>query len=164
MFKYKIQLVLIVGSFLLLGVINGCISENEEVSGLFKIQITGDIQETMEGEATFTFVPKTDYALITIRLEEDDSNYINLSFINPIASRVFLEPGDYSVVTQITPDNNNQKEVLVDYYAGTVKYTASSGSVSLRVSKETQLKGTINSAVLADINSSLSGDFDAKRQ
>jgi hypothetical protein len=162
MLKNKIQLILIAGSFLFLFGTNGCTRENEEASGLFNVQITGDIQETMEGEATFTFIPKTDYGLIIIRLEEDELNYINLSFINPNASRVYLEPGDYNVVTQMTP--NDQKEALVDYYINGLKHSGSSGSISIGISKETQLKGKINAVSYPDINSSMSGNYDAKRE
>ena len=95
MIKKIIQLVLIIGCFIFMFGINGCTSENEESTGLFNAQITGDIQGTMEGEATFTFIPKTDYGWIIIRLEEDEFNYIVLSFVNPSDSRVYLEPGDY---------------------------------------------------------------------
>ena len=162
MLKYLIQLILIIGGLSFLFGSNSCVTENVEASGLFNVQITGDIQESMEGEATFTFIPKTDYGLIIIRLEEDELNYIRLSFINPNASRVYLEPGDYNVVNQITP--NDQKEVLIDYYINNVKHVAGSGKVSLGISKETQLKGMIYSVSFPDINSSMSGNYDAKRE
>jgi len=141
---------------------NGCTPENEETSGVFSVRVTGDIQEEMEGDATFDLLPKDQYSYVIIRLEEDDLNYVRLSFINTSSTTIHLEPGEYNIVPQIAV--NNQKEVLVDYFNDGIKYIGNSGSVSLGISKEAQLKGTINNANFPDINSLMSGNYDAKRK
>ncbi|MFC2125034.1 hypothetical protein ACFLU5_09505 [Bacteroidota bacterium] len=164
MLKQTIYSVLFAVTFIFLFGIHSCIDDpgNDEVSGIFTIQISGDIQETMEGKATFSLISKDQYSLVIIKLEVDELNYVWLSFVNPSSTSIFLEPGDYNIVSQITVDS--QKEVLIDYYIDGVKYIADSGSVSLGVSKETQLKGRINTASFPDINSFISGNYDAIRE
>ena len=164
MLKKTIQITLFTASFLLLIGVHSCINDpkNEEVTGIFNIQITGDIQDTLEGVANFELIPKTDYGLVIVRLEEDELNYVMISFVNSSPTNIRLEPGDYNIVSQIVP--NNQKEVLVDYYINGVKNSGNSGSVSIGISKETQLKGRINTANFTVINSFMSGNYDAKRK
>ena len=152
-------------SFFLLSVIVllfACTNDNPDPTGLFDAEFTGDFQETLEGSATFELEPRGSNGVVIVYLRESNDVFIRLSFPNASPNEIFIEPGTYTVVTQL--GNDLTSEVLVDFIDGNLSFTASSGEVNIGISKPTQLAGTIASAEFQLLRSMCNGTFDSTPQ
>ena len=152
-------------SFFLLSVIVllfACTNDNPDPTGLFDAEFTGDFQETLEGNATFELEPRGSNGVVIVYLRESNDVFIRLSFPNASPNEIFIEPGTYTVVTQL--GNDLTSEVLVDFIDGNLSFTASSGEVNIGISKPTQLAGTIASAEFQLLRSMCNGTFDSTPQ
>ncbi len=155
------SLIKVLPTVIIMGLITqtGCLNDPPKATGTFVIQFTGDIENRYEGKAYFTLTPSNTNGLITIRMDISSSSFIRLTFFNPDPGQIFLEPGTYVIVDRLTQDIEN--EVLFDYIDNSGSYNATSGEVRVGIVKNSQIKGEIISAVLSDLNSQCSGDFDA---
>lgn len=149
------------GVFLLsiITLLSTCTNDNPEPTGLFDAEFTGDFNATLEGSASFELEPRGSNGIIIVSLRESNDVFIRLSFPNASPSSIFIEPGTYTVVTQL--GNDLASEVLVDYIDGKTSFTASSGEVNIGISKPTQLAGTIANAEFQILRSMCNGTFNS---
>jgi hypothetical protein len=149
------------GAFLLsiIALLSTCTNDNPEPTGLFDAEFTGDFNATLEGSASFELEPRGSNGIIIVSLRESNDVFIRLSFPNASPSSIFIEPGTYTVVTQL--GNDLASEVLVDYIDGKTSFTASSGEVNIGISKPTQLAGTIANAEFQILRSMCNGTFNS---
>ena len=152
----KILIVVILAG--LPGIFN-CTSDSPEASGTFNVGFSGNINDQIQGQATFRLTPTNSYGLIVVNLEESPSVYLRLSFYNPDGSQIFLEPGTYTVVEQA--GQNVPDEVLVDYFTAQGSFSAASGEIRVGIVKENQLKGDLVNVRFNLLNSTCNGSFDA---
>ena len=158
----KIIKVLIRNSvFLLLTIplLFACTNDNPDPSGLFDAEFTWDFEEKLEGSAKFELEPRGCNGVFIVYLRESNDVFIRLSFPNSCPSAVFIEPGTYTVVTQL--GNDLASEVLVDFIDGNASFSASSGQVNIGISKPTQLAGTITNAEFQILRSMCNGTFNS---
>ena len=135
-------------------------TDNPEVTGTFTAEFSGDFSKAIDGNATFRLEGSGLNGIIIVRLDESETSYIRLTFPNPSPTEIVLEPGTYTIVKQLNNDIWN--EVLVDYVDNGLSFSASSGSVGIGISKETQLSGDIRNASFTLLSSICNGTFDAK--
>ena len=136
-----------------------CTEDNPDPTGLFDAEFTGDFERILEGSATFELEPRGSNGVIIVYLRESNDVFIRLSFPNPSPSQVFIEPGTYTIVTQL--GNDLASEVLVDFINGDASFSASSGEVNVGISKPTQLAGTISNAEFQILRSMCNGTFNS---
>ncbi len=147
--------------FLLLAIplLFACTNDNPDPSGLFDAEFTGNFAETLEGSATFELEPRGSNGVVIVYLRESNDVFIRLSFPNASPSQVFIEPGTYTVVTQL--GNDLASEVLVDFIDGNASFSASGGQVNIGISKPAQLAGTIDNAEFQILRSMCNGTFNS---
>jgi hypothetical protein len=145
--------------FSIIALLSTCTNDNPEPTGLFDAEFTGDFNATLEGSASFELEPRGSNGIIIVSLRESNDVFIRLSFPNASPSSIFIEPGTYTVVTQL--GNDLASEVLVDYIDGKTSFTASSGEVNIGISKPTQLAGTIANAEFQILRSMCNGTFNS---
>ena len=136
-----------------------CTKDNPEPTASFRINLTGDISKVFEGTATFKLEPLGDNGILTIRLDGGNSEFIRLTYLNPDPAQIFLEPGTYNVVPQL--GNEIKKEVLVDFVTVSNTFIASSGQVTVGISKNSQITGNLNSVFFNIPNTTANGSYDA---
>ena len=139
-------------------IIFSCTEDNPDPTGLFDAEFSGDFQKILEGSATFELQPRGSNGIVIVYLRESNDVFIRLTFPNSSPNELFIEPGTYTIVTQL--GNDLTTEVLVDYIDGT-SFTASSGEVNVGISKPTQLAGTISNAEFRVLRSMCNGTFNA---
>jgi hypothetical protein len=142
----------------LLGILN-CTNDPPEPTGTFKVVFSGNITNQLQGQATFTLTPSNSFGRIEVILAESSSTYLRLTFYNPDASQIFLEPGSYSVVEQA--GQNVPDEVLVDYVTSMGSISAASGEVRVGIAKENQIKGDLVNIKFNLPDATCNGTFDA---
>jgi len=135
-------------------------TDNPEATGTFRAEFTGDFSKVMEGDSYFRLEPSGINGIIIIRLDESETSFLRLTFPNPSPTEIVLDPGTYTIVTQL--GNNIIREVLVDFVDNGISFTANSGSVGIGISKETQLAGDIINASFPLLSSTCNGNFNAK--
>ncbi len=136
-----------------------CTNDNPDPTGLFDAEFTGDFEDTLEGSAAFELEPRGSNGIILVYLRESNDVFIRLSFPNASPSQIFIEPGTYSVVSQL--GNDLASEVLVDFINGDASFSASSGQVNIGISKPNQLAGTIADAEFQILRSMCNGTFNS---
>lgn len=146
-------------SLLAISIMFACTNDNPDPTGLFDAEFTGDFEETLEGSATFELEPRGSNGIIIVYLRESNDVFIRLSFPNASPNTVFIEPGTYTIVTQL--GNDLASEVLVDFIDGNASFSASSGQVNIGISKPTQLAGTIANAEFQILRSMCNGTFNS---
>ncbi len=154
-FKRILTIVILAG---LPGIYN-CTNDPPEATGTFNIVFSGTITDQVQGKATFDLVPSNTNGLIIINLIQSSSVSLRLSFFNPDPSQIFLEPGTYTVVSQL--GQNVPGEVLVDYTNSQGSFSAASGEIRVGIVKESQIKGDLVNVRFNLLNSSCNGAFDA---
>jgi hypothetical protein len=147
--------------FLLLAIplLLACTEDNPDPTGLFDAEFTGDYAKTLEGSATFELEPRGSNGIIIVYLRESNDVFIRLTFPNASPSTVFIEPGTYTIVTQL--GNDLASEVLVDFIDGNASFSASNGQVNIGISKPNQLAGTIANAEFQILRSMCNGTFNS---
>ncbi len=136
-----------------------CTNDNPDPTGLFDAEFTGDFAKTLEGSATFELEPRGSNGVIIVYLRESNDVFIRLSFPNSSPTSVFIEPGTYTIVTQL--GNDLASEVLVDFIDGNASFSASNGQVNIGISKPDQLAGTIANAEFQILRSMCNGTFNS---
>lgn len=154
-FKRILTLAIIVA---LLGILN-CTSDTPEATGTFNVVFSGSITDQLQGHATFRLTPSNSFGRIEVILEESSTDYLRLTFYNPDASQIFLEPGSYTVVEQA--GQNVPDEVLVDYITSQGSFSASSGEVRVGIAKDNQIKGDLVNVKFNLPSATCNGTFDA---
>lgn len=144
----------------LLGILN-CTSDTPEATGTFNVVFSGNITDQLQGRATFRLTPSNSFGRIEVILAESSSTYLRLTFYNPDASQIFLEPGSYTVVEQA--GQNVPDEVLVDYITSMGSISAASGEIRVGIAKENQIKGDLVNVKfnLLNADATCNGSFDA---
>lgn len=154
-FSYIINVLFILSIPLLLQ----CTQENPDPTGSFQINLTGNINKVFSGTATFNLQPQGDNGILTIRLDGGNSEFIRLTYLNPDPNQIFIEPGTYTVVSQL--GNDITKEVLADYVTPTNVFAAESGEITVGISKNTQITGKLNNVFFLIPNTTANGNYDA---
>lgn len=142
----------------LLGILN-CTNDPPEPTGTFNAVFSGNITDQLQGQATFSLTPSNSFGRIEVILAESSSTYLRLTFYNPDASQIFLEPGSYAVVDQA--GQNVPDEVLVDYVTSMGSISAASGEVRVGIAKENQIKGDLVNVKFNLPDATCNGTFDA---
>ena len=145
--------------FFVIPALFACTEDNPDPTGLFDAEFTGDFQKTLEGNAEFELEPRGSNGIVIVYLRESNDVFIRLTFPNASPNELFIEPGTYTVVTQL--GNNLLSEVLVDFIDGSRSFTASGGELNIGISKPTQLAGTIADAEFQILRSMCNGTFNA---
>jgi hypothetical protein len=157
----KIKTLIRKSAFMLLAIsiLLACTNDNPDPTGLFDAEFTGDFAEKLEGSATFELEPRGSNGVIIVYLRESNDVFIRLSFPNSSPTSVFIEPGTYTIVTQL--GNDLASEVLVDFIDGNASFSASNGQVNIGISKPDQLAGTIANAEFQILRSMCNGTFNS---
>jgi hypothetical protein len=157
----KIKTLIRKSAFMLLAIsiLLACTNDNPDPTGLFDAEFTGDFAKTLEGSATFELEPRGSNGVIIVYLRESNDVFIRLSFPNSSPTSVFIEPGTYTIVTQL--GNDLASEVLVDFIDGNASFSASNGQVNIGISKPDQLAGTIANAEFQILRSMCNGTFNS---
>jgi len=142
----------------LLGILN-CTNDPPEPTGTFNVVFSDNISDQLQGQATFSLTPSNSFGRIEVILAESSSTYLRLTFYNPDASQIFLEPGSYSVVEQA--GQNVPDEVLVDYVTSMGSISAASGEIRIGIAKENQIKGDLLNVKFNLPDATCNGTFDA---
>ena len=155
----KISLLRNLFILLLLAFLSHCTKDNPEPTGVFNINLSGNINKVFNGTATFSMQPLGDNGILTIRLDGGNSEFIRLTYLNPDPEQIFLEPGTYNVVPQL--GNEIRKEVLVDFVTPTNVFTAANGEVTVGISKNSQITGKLIDVFFQVPNTTANGNYDA---
>lgn len=139
--------------------ITGCTSDNPEPTGTFTATFSGNFNEELEGTALFRLEPSGINGIIFIHLRETNDRFLRITLPNPDPAQIFLEPGTYTIVTQL--GNDIRSEALVDYIEGQLTFKATSGQLKIGISKSTQISGQIENAEFSVLMSMCNASFDA---
>ena len=144
---------------LLIHFLSGCTGDNPEPTGLFGATFSGDFTYDMEGNARFRLEPSGNNGIVIVNLTESNNTFIRIVLPNPNASKILLEPGTYTIVTQL--GNDVFTEALVDFVKDGLTFKAQSGQVNIGISKTTQISGQIANAEFSVLRSMCNGTFDS---